>query len=118
MRTMRRSHFIKLLAGVLLLLVSWGLEWDPAWSYAPVDNLINQVDQLRQAQEISDVATAANLIVSLQTIGTTIDAGNALTAKQLLSAFTQEVGALSGVLMTTTAADQLISAATTIANSL
>lgn len=118
MKTTRRLSFIKLASVVLLLLLSWSLERSLAWGYVPVDNLVNQVDQLRQSGGIFDVATAANLIKSLQAIGTTIDAGDNLTARQLLTAFNEEVSSLSGVLMTTTAADQLIAGAVAIANSL
>ncbi len=91
MRTVKRSGFIRLVAGLLLLLMSWSMETRPAWSYPPIDDLVNEVEQLRQAGEIFDIATAANLIVSLGTIGTTIDAGDTITAKDLLSAFAQEV---------------------------
>lgn len=118
MKTLRRLTSIKMVACLLFILVGVVPAINPAWGYAPIDDLIHQVDQLRQNGEISDLTTASNLIVSLQAIGTTIDAGDSLTAKKLLVAFTQEVDSLSGIFIISTAANQLIGAATNIANSL
>ena len=118
MKTLRQITYIKMLACLLFILVGLGPVMNPAWGYAPIDDLINQVDQLRQNGEISDLTSASNLIVSLQAIGTTIDAGDSVTAKKLISAFIQEVDSLSGIFIIPTAANQLINSANNIANSI
>lgn len=111
----KRRLFTLSLSVVFVLLLSWGVGVNPAWGYGPIDDLVTHVDRLRQAGEIFDVATANNLVSGLKTIGTTVDAGDGVTAKQLLDAFVQEVGYLSGVLMTSTAAGQLVDGARTVA---
>lgn len=118
MNRIARNSIRSYLAVLLLVLASWSTGATPAESYAPINDLIGQVDQLRQAGQIFDVTTASNLIVSLQTIGTLVDAGNRTSANQLLSAFNQEVNSMSGALMTPTAASQLVSGATSISTGL
>lgn len=118
MRRGLRQYNLRWGVVLFLLLMTWNIEVYPAQGYAPIDNLIFQVDQLLQFGQIYDAEMVTNLIASLQVIGSTIDAGDTLIAKQLLSAFTQEVSAISSMMMTATAADQLISGATTIASGL
>jgi len=103
-------------AGVLILVLSnWWLGADLVDAYGPINDLIGQVDQLRQTGAIFEGATASNLIANLQNIGNLVDAGDRASASQLLTAFNQEVNSMSGVLMTPAAAGQLVNGATTVA---
>jgi len=118
MRERLRQHSIRQAAVLLLVLVSVIWVVGPAASYAPLDELMTSVTQLLQAGQIFDGTVAQNLLASLQTIGAQIEQGNKGTAAQLLTAFSQEVSGLSGVLMTPTAASQLVEAATKLASEL
>ena len=103
---------------VFVVVMNWSVGVPLAEAYAPVDDLVTSVNQLLQTGEIYEVVVMANLIVSLQTIGTVVDEGNTASAKDLLQAFIQEVQSLSGVLMTAQAAEQLVDEATTISATL
>ena len=64
------------------------------------------------------VTVMSNLVVNLETIGALVDEGNPTTAKVLLDAFAQEVQSLSSTLITSSAADQMVSQANEIAGAL
>jgi hypothetical protein len=114
MQQMVSLRLINVIVAMFLVLAIWSPSNAPVWGYAPIDNVISDVDRLRLDREIFDISTAANLIVSLGTIGNSIDAGDLATAKELLNAFSQEVASLSGALMTSGAAQELVDAATSI----
>ena len=118
MKRILRRYSIKLAVSLVLLLLSWSVVLSPARSYAPIDDLINSVNQLRQSGQIFDATVAQNLITSLQGIATLVNSGNKTSAGQLLDAFNQEVNSLSGILMAPAAASQLVDAATRIASGL
>ena len=103
---------------VLGLGVGLVLSHDNAYAYEPVDDLIMVVNQLHQTGEIAEVTVMSNLVVNLETIGALVDEGNPTTAKVLLDAFAQEVQSLRATLMTSLAADQLVSQANVIATAL
>lgn len=113
-----RQNFLRIATILLCVLMGWGMGLSPAESYTPIDDLIGSVNELHRAGEIFDTTVRTNLISSLQTIGTLIDGGNILTAKELLTAFTQEVTSLSGVFMTTDAAIKIVDEASKIGSAL
>ena len=109
MKYIFRQNCLRMAAILLLcVLISWGVGLRPAESYAPIDDLIGSVNQLHQTGEIFDITVRENLVVSIQSIGTLIDDGNTITAKELLTAFTEEVSSLGGVLMTADAAVKIV----------
>jgi hypothetical protein len=89
----------------VLLVCSLGPSF--AQAYAPIDDLIASVNQLLQSNQIFNETVASDLIDTLQTAGTMADQGNNATARQLLTAFAQEVSSLSGDMMAPAAASQL-----------
>jgi hypothetical protein len=95
-----------LATGLFVLLVcSLGPSF--AQAYAPIDNLINSVNQLLQSNQIFNATVASDLIDTLQTAGTMAEQGNNTTARQLLTAFTQQVNSLGGDMIAPAAASQL-----------
>ena len=103
-----QKNCLRIAAILLCVLMSWSVGLRQAESYAAIDELSGSVDQLHEAGEIFDATVKTNLITSLQTIGTLIDDGNTITAKELLTAFTEEVSSLGGVLMSTDAATKIV----------
>lgn len=108
MKNIFRQNCLRMAAILFCVLISWGTGLRHAESYTAIDDLSGSINQLHQTGEIFDATVKTNLITSLQTIGTLIDNGNTLTAKDLLTSFTEEVTSLSGVLMTTNAATKIV----------
>lgn len=108
MKYIFQQNCLRMAAVLLCVLISWGVGLRQAESYTPIDDLSGSIDQFHQTGEIFDATVKINLITSLQTIGNLIDEGNTLTAKDLLTAFTEEVSSLGGVLMTTDAAVKIV----------
>jgi len=106
MNRILRSHTARLGTALFVFLL-WSTGPSVAQAYAPIDDLVDSVNQLLQSQQILNETLAHDLISTLQTIGTMVDQGNKAVATQLLTAFTQDVNALSGDLITPSAATQL-----------
>ena len=106
-----RSHTARLGTALFVFLL-WSTGPLAAQAYAPINDLVDSVNQLLQSQQILNETVAHDLINSLQTISTLVDQGNKVTAKELLTAFTQDVNSLSGDLITPSAASQLVDKAT------
>jgi hypothetical protein len=111
MNRILRSHAARLVTGLFVFLI-WSTGPSVGQAYAPIDDLVDSVNQLLQSQQILNETVAHDLINSLQTIGTMVDQGNKAAANQLLTAFTQDVNSLRGDLITPSAASQLVDKAT------
>ena len=107
MNRLLRSHAAQL-GSVLFAFLLWSTGPTVAQAYAPIDDLVDSVNQLLQSQQILNETVAHDLINSLQTISTMVDQGNKAVANDLLTAFTQDVNSLSGDLITPSAAAQLV----------
>jgi len=106
MNWMIRSYSARLGTALFVFLV---LSTGPsvAQGYAPIDDLVDSVNQLLQSQQILNETLAQDLINTLQTIGTLVDQGNKAAASQLLAAFTQDVNSLNANLITPSGVSQL-----------
>jgi hypothetical protein len=105
---------LKVAIALLIVVISWSMAPSTVKAYVPIDDLITTVDDLQQSGEIYDLKRTEVLTADLEYIGTVIDSGDTDTATQSLNDFILKINDLSGVLMTTDAASQIVNDANTV----
>jgi len=111
-----RSQLVVIAMALGLWLISGGLA--SATTTPSLQGIIDQVANDASSGQIYATSTADDLTSMLNTIKSTIADGDNITARSLLVGFVNAVHQMSDVLMSTTAAAQLISLANSLAMSL